>query len=110
MAALSASPSEKDHAGTNAPAGGSANAYQEALLLSHEDILSIVNAHDIESDEAKSDLEGAGRTRGSRWEREVWPKLCRKIVATLEATRCHPSVNHRPLSFELLGLRRTFRP
>ena len=76
------------------------SACREDLLLSHEEILSIVNATDKSPDNetASSSLKSI-----SRWQRSVWPSLKRKIAVSLEATRSHPGLCHRPRSFELLG-------
>jgi hypothetical protein len=85
-------------------AQGSRSAYQETLLLAHEDVLAIINAHDPDCDpSATANGNGCGSGSSTRWDRQVWPALCRKVAAVLEATRCHPNLVHRNRSFELLG-------
>jgi len=77
-----------DNARSGGVAPAAASAVQGDLLVSHEEILRVVNNH-------------GGQPSDHVWNQHVWPEIKRKILATLEATK--GQVSHREKSFEFLG-------
>ena len=76
------------------PGAGPASSRLGDLLVSHEEILQVVNSHQRHSG-------GGGGGDGGAWGQHVWPEIKRKIFATLEAAKSQ--VAHRERSFEFLG-------
>jgi hypothetical protein len=66
-----------------------ASEYQKELLLSHEEIIEI--------------LQGRKQEQEQRWISKTWPDIKRKIIAVLRSCSASSSIASREKSFELLG-------